>query len=94
MKTKSLLAIFRQANLSQYPDSMNDAVYQAARLWWKSHRPTQWSEAQHLAQPTVNCTSASERRLASSVAKELNARRLRALSDELASSAIKERRAA
>lgn len=33
--------------------------------WWEMHRPVGWAESEHLANPTVNCTSDSgERELA------------------------------
>lgn len=36
----------------------------AVRTWWKGRRPLSWSEAEHSANPTVNCTSDAERQLA------------------------------
>lgn len=33
------------------------AVLDAAKDWWESNRPIEWSEDQHLAQPCVNAGS-------------------------------------
>jgi len=36
----------------------------AVHVWWKGHRPVAWTEAQHAENPTVNCTTDSEIKLA------------------------------
>ncbi len=47
------------------------SVESAALEWWKSHRPIEWSEAQHLGNPVINTSSDSERKLAIAVARML-----------------------
>ena len=37
--------------------------------WWKMHRPCGWTQAQHLANPTVNTCTDSEKALALSIAE-------------------------
>jgi hypothetical protein len=32
--------------------------------WWKSFRPTDWSEAEHIKDPTIRTWGVEERRLA------------------------------
>lgn len=36
--------------------------------WWESNRPVGWSEAQHLENPTINCSTPAEDQLAERVA--------------------------
>jgi hypothetical protein len=45
------------------------AIEKNAKAWWKMHRPVGWTEAQHLKNPTVNCSTPDESRLARSVTK-------------------------
>ena len=40
----------------------------AAVSWWREHKPRGWSVARHLANPTVNCATHRERRLARAAA--------------------------
>lgn len=44
----------------------------AARFWWESHRPSEWSEAQHLLTPDVNVSGDAERALAKAIATLLS----------------------
>lgn len=37
--------------------------------WWEQKRPDGWTEEQHLKNPTVNCVTAEECKLAKSVRK-------------------------
>jgi hypothetical protein len=46
--------------------------------WWESKRPADWSEDQHLAEPTVNCSSSAEQALAQAVARWVAFQRRRA----------------
>jgi len=41
----------------------------AALQWWRFHRPIRWTQAQHIAEPTVNVTNERARRLAKQAAK-------------------------
>jgi hypothetical protein len=45
------------------------AVADAAAVWWKAHKPADWSLEQHLADPTINCDGDGERQLAQAAAK-------------------------
>ena len=40
----------------------------AALVWWEGHRPLGWTEAEHTAQPRVNCTGSEEALLAETCA--------------------------
>ncbi len=44
------------------------AVVDAAEVWWKGRRPISFRLAQHLKNPTVNCTDDAEVALARAVA--------------------------
>ena len=44
------------------------AIERAARAWWKNRRPCAYTEADHLANPTINTVSDAEKRLAMAVA--------------------------
>ena len=41
----------------------------AAIAWWRALRPTIWTEAEHLKEPTVNTHTQAEERLAKAVAE-------------------------
>ena len=46
-----------------------EAVLIAAALaWWEGYRPVGWTEAQHRAQPRINCTSDGAKQLAEACA--------------------------
>lgn len=42
--------------------------------WWVGHRPIGWTDADHLANPTVNCVMPNEEALATEVARLIAAR--------------------
>ena len=42
--------------------------------WWVGHRPVGWTDADHLANPTVNCVMPNEDALAIEVARLISAR--------------------
>ena len=43
-------------------------VLDAAKTWWEGHRPVDWTEEQHIAQPCVNARgSDASRNLAAAV---------------------------
>lgn len=44
------------------------AAGEAAVSWWKEHKPVGYGIAQHLANPTVNCATEREKRLARAAA--------------------------
>lgn len=49
-----------------------DAIVEAGNAlvsWWRGRKPRGWSEAQHLANPTVNMATPRERRLAHAAVK-------------------------
>lgn len=48
--------------------SIECSVLLEAYLWWSSRRPEGWSEARHIAEPTVNTFSHREEALAREVA--------------------------
>lgn len=41
----------------------------SSKAWWLMKRPVGWSEAQHLQNPSVNCSDEPARELARSVAQ-------------------------
>lgn len=43
----------------------------AAIMWWRSHRPVIWTEAQHLETPMINCPNDGDKALAMAVANRL-----------------------
>jgi len=45
------------------------ALEKAALTWWKSKRPLDWTKADHLHAPDINCRNDAEDRLAGAVAK-------------------------
>jgi hypothetical protein len=45
-----------------------DRLRMSAESWWRMRRPVSWSEAQHMENPTVNCTTDAERELALAIA--------------------------
>lgn len=45
-----------------------DDVVRAAIRWWKQQRPTSFTEADHLANPTVNLSTKADKDLARAVA--------------------------
>lgn len=47
---------------------LKERVLAAALAWWRMHRPLAYSEAEHIANPTINTTSESEKKLARAVA--------------------------
>ncbi len=47
------------------------SLERATLAWWESKRPFAYTEAQHLANPTINCTSEVETALALEVAAAL-----------------------
>ena len=47
---------------------------EAALAWWRTKRPLDWDENQHLKNPTINTTTHDEARLARSVARTLRTR--------------------
>lgn len=51
------------------------AILSAARAWWRSKRPIGWTEAQHLASPTINTMTQWESRLARAVARAVKKRK-------------------
>lgn len=51
----------------------HDPIHAAAYAWWRNRRPVDWSEAQHLEHPRVNCAGDAERKLAMAVAKMVEA---------------------
>jgi hypothetical protein len=52
-------------------------VEREAVRWWRSKRPIAWSETRHLANPTVNTCTDSEKRLATHVAVMLTDRKVK-----------------
>ena len=46
----------------------------AALAWWRGRRPVYFDETEHLKNPTINTTTDTEKRLASSVARTLKTR--------------------
>lgn len=42
-------------------------IEEMAIAWWKSKHPTEWTVEMHVQNPTVNCTTAPEYRLAKEV---------------------------
>lgn len=44
------------------------AVIQAAKNWWRGHRPLSYDEQDHLDNPLVNCCVAGQDKLAQAVA--------------------------
>ena len=49
--------------------STETALIAAALAWWEGFRPQRWTEAQHRAQPHVNCPSSTEKQLAEACAR-------------------------
>lgn len=45
------------------------AAGDAAVSWWREHKPRGWDVAKHLANPTVNCVTEREKRLARAAAR-------------------------
>lgn len=43
-------------------------VFRAAMEWWRMHRPVTWDVVQHLANPSINCVTPTEKALAEAVA--------------------------
>jgi len=41
----------------------------AAVSWWREHKPRGWSISRHLQNPTVNCVTFREKRLARAAAR-------------------------
>ncbi len=48
------------------------ALADAALVWWIGHRPVSYGEREHLANPTVNTATATESALAKCVATLLS----------------------
>lgn len=48
---------------------LTKALIDNAIRWWQSKAPLHWSREQHLEKLYVNCTSESERNLATAVAE-------------------------
>jgi len=45
-------------------------VLDAAKTWWEGHRPVDWTEEQHIAQPCVNaCETVASLNLAAAVGR-------------------------
>lgn len=44
------------------------AVINAAKRWWLSHRPIGWGECDHLDAADINCVTQREKELANAVA--------------------------
>jgi hypothetical protein len=51
------------------------AAVRAAVAWWRSRRPLDFSEDEHLANPTVNTTDGAEADLARAAARVVRARK-------------------
>lgn len=49
-------------------ESPQTELQRAAIAWWHGKRPVNWNLYDHLANPTVNCTSDRERALALAIA--------------------------
>lgn len=47
----------------------------AAINWWKHNRPVSFNEADHLENPTINCPTLPDKRLAQAVADYLEVAR-------------------
>lgn len=45
------------------------AIVDAAKEWWRDHRPVAWSEDQHIDNPSVNISMPSGKRLAEAVSR-------------------------
>jgi hypothetical protein len=55
-------------------DEMKDSttlLIEAVGEWWKGLRPSYWTEAQHLANPTVNTKTDNEKSIANCYAEAL-----------------------
>jgi hypothetical protein len=50
------------------PFEAQEGLTKAAIAWWKNHRPCNWTEAQHVENPVVNCQSGADEELAVQVA--------------------------
>lgn len=59
----------REFNWSAAERRLRHGVALTATSWWFGKRPTGWTLAQHLGNPTVNCVNDREKRLARAVAK-------------------------
>ena len=46
----------------------DEKVCRAACAWWDEKRPAGWSLEKHVADPTVNCSTGTEKELAIAVA--------------------------
>lgn len=71
MNTTTLLDLFRAADIKR-PAAANDDLYSAAKSWWNALRPVDWSEAEHLNSPEVNCATAHDKKLALAVVKTIS----------------------
>ena len=52
-------------------------VEKAALHWWRMYRPVDWNYRRHAGNPTVNCVTPAEYRLALAVAKNEECKRAR-----------------
>ena len=59
------------------------SIERLARRWWVSRRPTIFGEADHLMNPTINCSTEYEKDLALAVVAQLLAERRRERKREL-----------
>ena len=57
------------------PYEAAQALSEAAVEWWLAHRPLDYSESDHFANPTVNCVGEIEKRLAACVTDLLRTER-------------------
>ncbi len=55
------------------PRTFEDPVVQAAYKWWLLRRPVGWTEAEHLANPNINCPGLRDGALAKAVAVKVAA---------------------
>ena len=44
-------------------------LIQKAIAWWRARKPCDWTEAQHLGNPTINCYTDWDRALARSASR-------------------------
>lgn len=53
-------------------DGLDGLVLRNAVSWWESKRPLEFSEKDHLLNPTINCSTESEKELAKSISRMLS----------------------
>ena len=62
----------KTAIIHSYNNIENSAVEDSAIAWWSGKCPLEWTLAQHLQNPRVNCSTENEIKLALSVAGMIN----------------------